>query len=330
MDIDLGWLRARFERDGYICGMDVLLPVYLALRLEKPLLIEGAPGVGKTEVAKVLARVLGLELIRLQCYEGLDENKALYEWNYQRQLLRIQLGRALAQTRELESELERDLFSQEYLLMRPLLRAIRSAERPVLLIDEVDKVDEAFEAFLFELLSDFQVSIPELGTLAARHVPVVVLTSNSERDLSDGLKRRCIYLYIDFPDVEREARIIQVKVPGTSELLARQVAAAMWFLRTEVDLRKKPSIAEALDWARALAALGIERIGERAAADTASLVLKNRDDLATFRREVAAHGVQRLLGRDGQQQGQQVHGRRTPGAAPAPGTGADWLPSPKA
>ncbi len=295
METDLSWLRTEFERDGYLCGMDVMLPVYLALRLEKPLLIEGAPGVGKTEVAKVLSRVLGLELIRLQCYEGLDENKALYEWNYQRQLLRIQMGRAQAEGRELGSELERDLFSREYLLSRPLLSAITSSARSVLLIDEVDKVDEAFEAFLFELLSDFQVSIPELGTIAASQVPVVVLTSNSERDLSDGLKRRCIYLYIDFPDVERESRIIQVKVPGTSEFLARQVAAAMRFLRTEVDLRKKPSIAEALDWARALAALGVERIGEKVAADTASLMLKNRDDLATLRREVASHGVKRLL-----------------------------------
>jgi MoxR-like ATPase len=295
LETDLSWLRTEFERDGYLCGMDVMLPVYLALRLEKPLLIEGAPGVGKTEVAKVLSRVLGLELIRLQCYEGLDENKALYEWNYQRQLLRIQMGRAQAEGRELGSELERDLFSREYLLSRPLLSAITSSARSVLLIDEVDKVDEAFEAFLFELLSDFQVSIPELGTIAASQVPVVVLTSNSERDLSDGLKRRCIYLYIDFPDVERESRIIQVKVPGTSEFLARQVAAAMRFLRTEVDLRKKPSIAEALDWARALAALGVERIGEKVAADTASLMLKNRDDLATLRREVASHGVKRLL-----------------------------------
>lgn len=310
MDIELGWLRTEFERDGYICGMEVLLPVYLALRLGKPLLIEGAPGVGKTEVAKVLARVLGAELIRLQCYEGLDENKALYEWNYQRQLLRIQLSRSIAAAggpaagvgadADPELELERDLFSHEYLLMRPLLRAIRSPERPVLLVDEVDKVDEAFEAFLFELLSDFQVSIPELGTVTANHVPVVVLTSNSERDLSDGLKRRCIYLYIDFPDVDREVRIIQVKVPGTSELLAKQVAAAMRFLRTEMDLRKKPSIAEALDWARALVALGIERIGEKDASDTASLVLKNRDDLSALRREIAAHGVQRLLGRQDQ------------------------------
>lgn len=285
--------------------MDVLLPVYLALKLEKPLLIEGAPGVGKTEVAKVLARVLGFELIRLQCYEGLDENKALYEWNYQRQLLRIQMGRALAKGKEMETELDRDLFSREYLLERPLLRAITSPERSVLLVDEVDKVDEAFEAFLFELLSDFQVSVPELGTITAGQIPVVVLTSNSERDLSDGLKRRCIYLYIDFPDVERESRIIQVKVPGTSKLLARQVAAAMRFLRTEVDLRKKPSIAEALDWSRALAALGVERIGDKAATDTASLMLKNREDLATLRREIAAHGVTRLLSRSEQAETRQ-------------------------
>jgi MoxR-like ATPase len=286
-------LRGAFRQDGYICGDEVLLPVYLSLRLGKPLLIEGAPGVGKTEIAKVLSRVLGLELIRLQCYEGLDEHKALYEWNYQRQLLRIQALQA-APPGEGRRLGESDLFAEEYLLMRPLLRAIRSSSQTVLLIDEVDKVDEAFEAFLFELLSDFQVSVPELGTITAAHVPVVVLTSNSERDLSDGLKRRCVYLYIDFPEPEREAEIIRVKAPGVSAALAGQIAAAMRYLRSELDLRKKPSIAEALDWARALADLGHTTIDETAIAATAGLFLKNRDDLDALRQDLATGGARRI------------------------------------
>lgn len=297
MDSNLDWLAQAFAGDGYICGMDVLLPVYLALRLQKPLLIEGAPGVGKTEIAKVLSRVLNAELIRLQCYEGLDENKALYEWNYQRQLLRIQLGRAAPGEGGGAGEdmRERELFSEEYLLMRPLLRAIRSPSRPVLLIDEVDKVDEAFEAFLFELLSDFQVSIPELGTLAAEHIPVVVLTSNSERDLSDGLKRRCVYLYIDFPSPEREVEIILARAPGVPLALAAQIAQAMHFLRTRLDLRKKPSISETLDWARALLSLGADALDTETISNTAGLVLKNRDDLQALSRELATHGTDRLL-----------------------------------
>ncbi len=299
MDLNLEWLAREFAGDGYICGMDVLLPVYLSLRLKKPLLIEGAPGVGKTEIAKVLSRVLGSELIRLQCYEGLDENKALYEWNYQRQLLRIQMGRVSDPAGVAhgggEQAGERELFSEEYLLMRPLLRAIRSSSRPVLLIDEVDKVDEAFEAFLFELLSDFQVSIPELGTLTARHIPVVVLTSNSERDLSDGLKRRCVYLYIDFPTPEREVEIILARSPEVPVALAMEIARAMYFLRTHLDLRKKPSIAETLDWARALLSLGAGSLDADVVGNTAGLFLKNRDDLQALTRELDNHGVDRLL-----------------------------------
>lgn len=288
MDFDLSnaELAEAFRAYDYICGQDVLLPVYLALRLHKPLLVEGAPGVGKTEIAKVLAKILDVELIRLQCYEGLDENKALYEWNYQRQLLRIQMGRDAR---------ESDLFTEEYLLMRPLLRAIRSATRPVLLIDEVDKVDEAFEAFLFELLSDFQVSIPELGTLTADHIPVVVLTSNSERELSDGLKRRCIYLYIDFPSPEREVEIIRARAPAVPAALARQISLAMHFLRTGLDLRKKPSIAETLDWAQALLSLGIGELDAAVVAGTAGMILKNHSDLETLARELDANGLKRLL-----------------------------------
>lgn len=286
MDLTIDQLGEAFRANSYICGQDVLLPVYLALRLRKPLLVEGAPGVGKTEIAKVLASVLGAELIRLQCYEGLDENKALYEWNYQRQLLRIQMGRDAR---------ESDLFSEEYLLMRPLLRAIRSEFRPVLLIDEVDKVDEAFEAFLFELLSDFQVSVPELGTLAAAHIPVVVLTSNSERELSDGLKRRCIYLYIDFPSPQREVEIIQARAPEVPPALAAQIADAMYFLRTGLDLRKKPSIAETLDWARALLSLGVAELDAATVSGTAGIILKNHADLETLARELDANGLKRLL-----------------------------------
>lgn len=289
--VDLSWLRAAFEKDGYICGPEVMLPIYLSLRLGKPLLIEGAPGVGKTEVAKVLARVFRMRLVRLQCYEGLDENKALYEWNYQRQLLRIQVSRATADGGPPDAGLERDLFSEEYLLARPLLQAIRSEDQIVLLIDEVDKVDEAFEAFLFELLSDFQVSIPELGTISARRIPVVVLTSNSERDLSDGLKRRCVYLYIDFPDADREVKIIAAKAPEVPARLAREIAGVMSFLRSGLELRKKPSIAETLDWARALTALGAEGLTDRLLADTASMFLKNREDLSTFRRELENRGA---------------------------------------
>jgi len=187
-------LRTSFEEEGYIAEDEIVIPVYLALRLEKPILITGAPGVGKTEIAKVLARAFKTDLIRLQCYEGLDENKALYEWNYQRQLIKIQLIKEST-----SSELiEQNLFSPEYLLERPLLKAIQATRKNVLLIDEIDKTDEEFEAFLFEVLSDFQVSIPELGTIYARHIPIVVLTNNGERELSDGLKRRCVFLYIDF------------------------------------------------------------------------------------------------------------------------------------
>ena len=199
--ITIEQLRSGFESNGYIAEDEITVPVYLALRLEKPILITGAPGVGKTEIAKVLAGVFGTDLIRLQCYEGLDENKALYEWNYQRQLIKIQLIRDSGSG----ESMERDLFSPEYLLERPLLKAILAPKKVVLLIDEIDKTDEEFEAFLFEVLSDFQVSIPELGTLKSRHIPVVVLTNNGDRELSDGLKRRCVFLFIDFPSVEKRS-----------------------------------------------------------------------------------------------------------------------------
>lgn len=267
-------LKKALEEEGYISENQLAVTVYLALALQKPLLVEGAPGVGKTEIAKVLSRVLDTELIRLQCYEGLDENKALYEWNYQRQLLKIQILKETVTG----DDLERDLFGEEYLLSRPLLKAITCPKSPVLLIDEIDKVDEPFEAFLFELLSDFQVSIPELGTISAKHLPVVVLTSNGDRELSDGLKRRCVYLYIDYPSVEKEVKILMVKLPQAGEKLSRQIAGAVNFIRSNLDLRKQPSIAETIDWARALVALHADALTMENVGQTISLLLKNKDD----------------------------------------------------
>lgn len=287
MELTVAGLHRAFEEQGYICEKDLVVTVYLALKLGKPLLVEGAPGVGKTEIAKVLSRIFNTGLIRLQCYEGLDENKALYEWNYQRQLLKIQL---LKESGACEMA-ERDLFGPEYLLERPLLKAIRSEEQVVLLIDEVDKVEDEFEAFLFEVLSDFQVSIPELGTLAARQVPIVVLTSNGERELSDGLKRRCVYLFIDYPSVEKEVRILQVKAPEAGERLANEVAQAVHFIRANLEIRKKPAISEAIDWARALVALGADSLGPEVVAQTLNIILKNKEDIDTVHREIGAEGL---------------------------------------
>ncbi len=291
MNMTLPELKKAFSAAGYICHDTTALTVFLALELQKPLLIEGAPGVGKTEMGKVLAAILQTDLIRLQCYEGLDETKALYEWNYQRQLLRIQMNRDL----EAEQMREEDLFSPDYLLERPLLKAIRAEKQAVLLIDEVDKCDPEFEAFLFEVLSDFQVSIPELGTIVADNIPVVVLTSNNERELSDGLKRRCLYLYLDFPSVDKEVAIIRAKIPEITERLAWDTARVVAALRRKQDLRKKPSIAETLDWARALQALHCSRLDGRLAAQTLNLVLKNRADQELFHREIGAEGVDQAL-----------------------------------
>ncbi|MGH7963203.1 MAG: AAA family ATPase, partial [Candidatus Binatia bacterium] len=240
-----------------------------------PLLIEGPAGVGKTEVAKVLAAMLDTELVRLQCYEGLDEARALYEWNYQKQLLRIQADTAQKQPWD---EVSTHIFSRAYLLERPLLRAISTPRKVVLLIDEIDKADEEFEAFLLEVLSDFQVSVPELGTLRATHRPVVVLTSNRARELSEALKRRCLHLYIDFPGVEEEARIIALKVPDLDDKLQRQVARFVSGLR-KLDIKKSPSIAETLDWARALLALGIKELDAPTIKKTLNLILKYEDDI---------------------------------------------------
>ena len=281
-------LRKAFLQAGYITNEEVLLTVFLALQLEKPLLVEGEPGVGKTELAKVLATAFQTELIRLQCYEGLDENKALYEWNYQRQLLKIQMSKDLSGSKELED----DLFSPAYLLQRPLLKAIQSQQKVVLLIDEVDKTDEEFEAFLFEVLSDFQVSIPELGTIKSLQIPIVILTSNNERELSDGLKRRCVYLYLDYPPVEQEVKMIQARLPDVGEKLAHEVARAISLIRQEQEIRKKPSIAETLDWVRALMVLGKDRLDASLIDQTLNFILKTKTDQDVFQRKV---GASRLL-----------------------------------
>jgi len=280
-------LRTGFEKAGYIAEEEIVVPVYLALRLEKPLLITGAPGVGKTEIAKVLSEIFQTDLIRLQCYEGLDENKALYEWNYQRQLIKIQL---IKDSTSIEQS-EQDLFSRDYLLERPLLKAIQALQKVVLLIDEIDKTDEEFEAFLFEVLSDFQVSIPELGTLQANCIPIVVLTNNGERELSDGLKRRCVYLYIDFPTVEKELKIIQVKVPAISNRLAEDIALAVHYLRHDIDFKKKPSISETLDLANALVLFETEKLEPEHIRHTINLLLKDKEDIDLFNKEIGPEGL---------------------------------------
>jgi MoxR-like ATPase len=280
-EVRLGLRRAR-----YITTNRVETAVYVALVLEKPLLVEGPAGAGKTELAKVLAEILSTDLVRLQCYEGLDEARALYEWNYQKQLLRLQADRTLAAGGSWEA-LSKDIFSREYLLERPLLRAITAQRRVVLLIDEVDKSDEEFEAFLLEILSDFQVSVPELGTIPARHRPVVVLTSNCARELSEALKRRCLHLYIEFPGIEKEAEILRLKVPEAEEALRAQVARFVNRLR-KLELKKAPSIAETLDWCRALLALGVQGLDAPAVRRTLNLLLKHEEDVRKVELKVAA------------------------------------------
>lgn len=268
-------LKGALAGAGYICDDGLVTTLYVALTLGRPLLIEGAAGVGKTETAKVMAEVLGRELVRLQCYEGLDESKALYEWNYQKQLLSIQVNMG----RSPSDELTASLFSDAYLLERPLLKAIRSKEPVVLLIDEIDKADEEFEAFLLELLSERQVTIPEIGTIRAESVPFVVLTSNHARPLSEALRRRCAYLYIDYPDIDKEVAIIQARLPEIDARLAQQVATAVHALRNNEQILKKPSIAETLDWVAALDALGIADLRADALRQTLGFVLKNNEDM---------------------------------------------------
>ena len=268
-------LKKNLDRTQYVYDDTMLTVLYVALTLGRPLLIEGAAGVGKTEVAKVMAEALGRPLVRLQCYEGLDESKALYEWNYQKQLLAIQVN----QGQEDRQALTKSLFSDEYLLERPLLQSIRSDVPVVLLIDEIDKADEEFEAFLLELLSEMQVTIPEIGTVKARSIPFVVLTSNRARPLSEARRRRCAYLHIDYPDMEKELAILRKKLPNVEDRLRVQVAKAIQQLRSADVLLKKPSIAESLDWAAALDALGIRELTPDALRQTAGFVLKNNEDL---------------------------------------------------
>jgi len=259
---------------GYLAGDSTALVAYLATRLDKPVLVEGPAGVGKTELAKALATFLGRDLVRLQCYEGLDEAKALYEWNYRKQLLRIQAESDGTGW----SEVQDDIFGEEFLLARPLLAAISSATPVVLLIDEIDKADQEFEAMLLELLSDFQITIPELGRIAASSQPIVVLTSNNSRELTEALKRRCLYLWLDYPTVERELEIVRLHAPELAETVARKLVEVVAMVR-ELDLKKPPSIAESIDWARALLLLGSTDIDATTFTETMSVIVKHRTDL---------------------------------------------------
>lgn len=291
MTLDRDTISDRLAAVGYIADRDIATALWLMDTLKRPLLLEGEAGVGKTEVAKALAALHDAELIRLQCYEGLDQNAALYEWNYQRQLLAIKAREGAGENAD---AIEEHIFSERYLLERPLLAAIRREKPPVLLIDEVDRADEEFEAFLLELLSDFQVSIPELGTIHAIAIPRVVLTSNGTRELSDALRRRCLYHYIDFPDVDREAKIIATRIPGIDTALALQIARMVAAVRKE-DLRKVPGVAETLDWAATLAGLGLHDLRQEPELvhETMMCLIKTHEDRAQMTREVSA----RLLGK---------------------------------
>lgn len=282
-------IAAQMAAVGYVPDRDLSTALWLMDSLSRPLLLEGEAGVGKTEVARALALAHETKLIRLQCYEGLDQSSALYEWNYQRQLLAIKAREGIN-----ADEVEEAIFSEKYLLERPLLAAIRQAKAPVLLIDEVDRADEEFEAFLLELLSDFQVSIPELGTITATTIPRVILTSNGTRELSDALRRRCLYHYVDFPDVDREARIILSRLPGVDAALALQIASMVGLIRKE-DLRKTPGVAETLDWAATLAGLDIRHLHDEPEAvhETLMCLIKTAEDKARMSRQV----TERLLGK---------------------------------
>jgi MoxR-like ATPase len=280
-------VRGGLAEVGYLADEAIAGVVYLADRLAKPVLVEGPAGTGKTQLAKSVAELTGARLIRLQCYEGLDESKALYEWNYRKQLLRIQAGEHGEGEREGPTwkELEEDIFSEEFLLARPLLEAIRSTDPTVLLVDEVDRVELETEALLLEILSEYQVSIPELGTVKATRLPMVFLTSNNTRELSEALKRRCLYLHVDYPDLDRERDIVRSRVPGITEELADQVARIVRSLRT-LELRKPPSVSETLDWARTLVILGIETIDAAGARDTLHVLLKYQSDIERAAKEL--------------------------------------------
>jgi len=275
-------VRSGLRGAGYLPGQSTALVSYLAAKLGKPILVEGPAGVGKTELAKALAQYLGRTLVRLQCYEGLDEAKALYEWNYRKQLLRIQAEAEGAGWQEVQD----DIFGAEFLLQRPLMAAIAADEPVVLLIDEVDRVEVETEALLLEILSDYQVSIPELGTIEALQIPLVFLTSNNTRELSEALKRRCLYLHVDYPTLEREKEIVLAKVPGVSDNLADQIARIVRSIR-QLELKKAPSVSETIDWARTLVLLGIDHIDAQQAKETLHILLKYQSDIAKAAKELA-------------------------------------------
>jgi len=278
-------VREDLRKVDYLSDEGIAGVVYLADRLGKPILVEGPAGTGKTQLAKSVAEITGARLIRLQCYEGLDESKALFEWNYKKQLLRIQAERNNEATWQ---DIEDDIFSDEFLLTRPLLEAIRADDPVVLLIDEVDRVEVETEALLLEVLSEYQVSIPELGTLTAKQIPLVFLTSNNTRELSEALKRRCLFLHIDYPDMEREKEIVLAKVPDVTEALADQIARIVRSIR-QLELKKAPSVSETIDWARTLVLLGIQNVTDEVAKDTINILLKYQSDIAKAAKELASN-----------------------------------------
>jgi MoxR-like ATPase len=283
--------QARLLEHDYVADRQLATAVFLGLKLERPLFIEGEPGTGKTEIAKVLARALGTELIRLQCYEGLDVSQAAYEWNYARQMLEIRLGEAAHESRE---QMAAQLFSERFLIARPLLKALQPHPAPpVLLIDELDRADEPFEAYLLEVLADFQITIPEFRTVLAAHPPVVVITSNRTREIHDAVKRRCIYHWVDYPDAARELEIVRRKVPGAREALSRQMVAFVQGLRT-LDLYKLPGLSETIEWGRALLALDRLSLDAQSVDDTLGVLLKSQDDIARVRGSEAAQLLERI------------------------------------
>jgi MoxR-like ATPase len=292
MRAEIEKIQQMMEKANYVTDPAIATSVHLAMTLKKPLLIEGNAGVGKTEVAKVMARMLATNLIRLQCYEGLDAAQALYEWNYPKQLLHIKLEESTDHSLE---QKEAAIFSEPFLIRRPLLQAIsQDGQAPVLLIDEIDRCDQEFEAFLLESLAEFQVTIPEIGTIKATTPPYVILTSNRSRELSDALRRRCLYIWIDFPSFEKEVRIVMRKVPGVNERLAGQISHFMENLRT-VRLAKVPGVAETLDWAQALWSLHADHLDEELVMETLGCVLKDADDVKRFKRELATGGLKRFV-----------------------------------